>query len=353
MQMKKSFNFSDSRRVASMVASYSLIVYLILTVILSRFYPGIDRTYVALKGFFLWLTLFLISYYLVDKFIFEKIRVIYKTIHSQKVGKGENPRKNIRARSISEIDLEVSQWGEERKAEIERLKELETYRREYIGNISHELKTPIFNIQGYVLTLLDGGLEDPGINREYLRKAEKNISRMITILDDLETISMFESNEIQLNKTRFDLLALSHEAVESLELKSKKRECEIHFSQNYDKPIYVVADRARIQQVIINLIDNAIKYGRKKEGRIKIGYFDMDEHILMEITDNGPGIAQQELPRIFERFYRTDKGRSREQGGTGLGLAIVKHILEAHNQSVTVRSTIEVGTTFGFTLLKG
>ena len=176
---------------------------------------------------------------------------------------------------------------------------------------------------------------------------------MITILDDLETISMFESNEIQLNKTRFDLLALSHEAVESLELKSKKRECEIHFSQNYDKPIYVVADRARIQQVIINLIDNAIKYGRKKEGRIKIGYFDMDEHILMEITDNGPGIAQQELPRIFERFYRTDKGRSREQGGTGLGLAIVKHILEAHNQSVTVRSTIEVGTTFGFTLLKG
>ena len=221
------------------------------------------------------------------------------------------------------------------------------------GNISHELKTPIFNIQGYVLTLLDGGLEDPSINRDYLIKAEKSINRMIAIIDDLETISMLESNQLQLNKSRFDILSLLREAMEAVEIKARKKDCSIFLSQIYDRPIYVIADRQRILQVLINLLDNAVKYGRKKEGKVKIGFFDMDEHILIEISDNGPGIAQQDLPRIFERFYRTDKGRAREQGGTGLGLAIVKHILEAHNQSVTVRSTLEVGTTFGFTLLRG
>ncbi len=250
------------------------------------------------------------------------------------------------------MQREVTEWSDERREEIETLKELEKYRREYIGNISHELKTPIFNIQGYILTLLDGGLEDPNVNRNYLLKAEKSVNRMIAIIEDLEMINLLEANELKLNIIRFNLVDLAREAVESLEMKTKKRECEVFINHNIDRPIYVLADRQRILQVFTNLIDNAIKYGKKSGGRIKISFFDMDENILAEITDDGPGISQNDLTHIFERFYRLDRGRSREMGGTGLGLAIVKHIIEAHHQTVNVRSSIGVGTTFGFTLKK-
>ncbi|NMD16940.1 MAG: sensor histidine kinase [Bacteroidales bacterium] len=287
-----------------------------------------------------------------DKFIFSKIRVIYKTIHSQKVPKGIDPRQTIEAHSVEDVQREVTEWSDERREEIETLKELEKYRREYIGNISHELKTPIFNIQGYILTLLDGGLEDPNVNRNYLLKAEKSVNRMIAIIEDLEMINLLEANELKLNIIRFNLVDLAREAVESLEMKTKKRECEVFINHNIDRPIYVLADRQRILQVFTNLIDNAIKYGKKSGGRIKISFFDMDENILAEITDDGPGISQNDLTHIFERFYRLDRGRSREMGGTGLGLAIVKHIIEAHHQTVNVRSSIGVGTTFGFTLKK-
>lgn len=214
------------------------------------------------------------------------------------------------------------------------------------------MKTPIFNIQGYVLTLLDGGLEDPSINKEYLLRTEKSINRMIAIVEDLETISQLESSELQLNLKKTDILALTREVMEFLEIKARKRNNTVYFGGNYEKPVYILADKERLRQVLINLIDNSIKYGNQEDGSTKISFFDMDENILVEVTDNGNGINEADLPRIFERFYRTDKGRSREQGGSGLGLAIVKHIIEAHDQTIHVRSTQGVGTTFAFTMKK-
>ena len=350
--MKKIFRFSDSRKVASLTAFSTIVAYGIFLVIINLIYQQPVGIQFLLLGLGIWVAVYFITLFFVDKFIFSKIRVIYKTIHSQKVPKGIDPRQTIEAHSVEDVQREVTEWSDERREEIETLKELEKYRREYIGNISHELKTPIFNIQGYILTLLDGGLEDPNVNRNYLLKAEKSVNRMIAIIEDLEMINLLEANELKLNIIRFNLVDLAREAVESLEMKTKKRECEVFINHNIDRPIYVLADRQRILQVFTNLIDNAIKYGKKSGGRIKISFFDMDENILVEITDDGPGIAQNDIPHLFERFYRVDKGRSRDMGGTGLGLAIVKHIIEAHHQTVNVRSTLGVGTTFGFTLKK-
>ncbi len=286
-----------------------------------------------------------------EKFIYEKIKIIYKTIRNLKLPK-DGERSTMKGGALDKVNQEVIEWSETKKREIEELKKMAKYRREFLGNVSHELKTPIFNIQGYVLTLLDGGLEDPTINKEYLLRTEKSINRMIAIVEDLETISQLETSELRLNITRFDLVALTREVIEFLEIKSKKRNKIICFNRNYDKPIFVSADKERIRQVLINLIDNSIKYGNLENGKTKISFFDMDENILVETTDNGNGLEAADLPRVFERFYRTDKGRSREQGGSGLGLAIVKHIIEAHVQTINVRSTIGVGTTFAFTVKK-
>lgn len=300
-------------------------------------------------------SVFLFTYFLfkftIEKFIYEKIRVIYKTIRNKKsVKSNENP--DLKGKTIENVYEEVVDWGNKKSKEIEELKKMAVYRREFLGNVSHELKTPIFNIQGYVLTLLDGGLDDPSINKEYLLRTEKSINRMIAIVEDLETISHLESSELQLTLRKTDIFSLAREVIEFLEIKAKKRNNTITFGSNYEKPIYVLADKERIRQVLINLIDNSIKYGHSENGKTQISFFDMDENILIEVTDNGNGIDENDLPRIFERFYRTDKGRSREQGGSGLGLAIVKHIIEAHDQTINVRSTPGVGTTFAFTLRK-
>ncbi len=251
---------------------------------------------------------------------------------------------------IDNLDSEIIAWATDRKNEFERLKKLEVYRKEFLGNVSHELKTPIFNIQGYVLTLLDGGLEDPSINRNYLTRAEKSVDRMIAIIDDLEAISQLETGELQIEPERFDVTHMIKDVVEAQELKATARGIIITFPEE-TKPFFVFADRFRIRQVIVNLIVNSVKYG-KEYGETKVRIFDAGDNISIEISDNGIGIAKEHLPRLFERFYRVDKSRSREQGGTGLGLAIVKHIIEAHNQSINVMSTEGVGTVFSFTLKK-
>lgn len=293
--------------------------------------------------------------YFVEKFIYERIRLIYKTIHNLKKPTGQP--KSIKAPKqdlINQANQAVVEWASDNKQEIEELKKLEAYRREFLGNISHELKTPIFNIQGYVLTLLDGGLEDPNINHKYLVRTEQSVNRMISIIEDLEAISRYESGEMKLQFSHFDIILLAKEVMEFMEIKAEKKNIKLFMAQKYDYPVVVYADRQRIQQVLTNLIVNAIKYGTL-DGRTKLSFFDMDENILIEVTDSGIGIPVDELPRIFERFYRGDKSRSRQQGegGSGLGLAIVKHIIEAHNQTINVRSTPGVGTTFAFTLKKG
>lgn len=290
--------------------------------------------------------------YTLDRFIYAKVRLIYKSIRSEKVSSKEKERRPVKTDTLDHVYQEVQEWNDSKSLEIAELRRMAGYRREFLGNISHELKSPIFNIQGYVLTLLDGGLEDPTINKDYLMRTEKSINRMIAIVQDLETISKLESAEIKLNLSKFDVIALAREVVDFLEIKAKKRKNNLFFNHPYEKPILVIADKEQLRQVFINLIDNAMKYGHPEKGSTKISFFDMDEHILAEVTDNGTGMETAELTRIFERFYRTDKGRSREQGGTGLGLAIVKHIIEAHEQTINVRSTPGVGTTFAFTLKK-
>ena len=300
---------------------------------------------------------FLLSYfiykYILEKFIYSQIKLIFKTIHTLKSPRGsKNKEIDLRQDIISNVNKEVLLWAQDKKEEIEELKKMESYRREFLGNVSHELKTPLFNIQGYVMTLLDGGIKDPTVNVEYLQRTKKNIDRMISIIEDLESISRFETGELQLAKKNFDIAGLIKEVIELLEIKAHKKKIKLRLRADPDKPIYVEGDKERIRQVLINLIDNSIKYGNE-EGKTKICIFDMDENFLIEITDNGIGIEAKDIPRLFERFYRVDKSRSREQGGSGLGLAIVKHIIEAHNQTINVRSTVGVGTTFAFTLKKG
>lgn len=289
----------------------------------------------------------------IKKYIYDRIKVIYKIIHEKKSKKDEkqNPSKKLNE-SIDFVHQEVLDWSQDVEQEISHLKQLEEYRKEYIGNISHELKTPLFAIQGYVSTLIDGGILDENINMKYLEKSDKNINRLISIVDELEEINKLESGAIKLNYTRFNIKDLTDDTIESLELKAQNKDIRIYYAKTYESPIYTSADKTQIQRLIANLLSNAIKYGFAKTGKIKISFFDMDDKILLEITDNGPGINKEDLPRIFERFYRSEKARSRKLGGTGLGLAIVKHIIEAHKQTIYTRSTIGIGTTFGFTLAK-
>ncbi len=297
---------------------------------------------------------FFLFYYILNHFIYDKIRLIYKTIHDLKTPRDRRQKLFDNNRDmISLANEEVMAWASDKTKEIEALKKTEAYRREFLGNVSHELKTPIFNIQGYVLTLLDGGLDDPSVNRNYLLRTEKSINRMISIIEDLETISRLESGEMTLKYTQFDMVALVREVMEMLEMDAGQKKIRMMFGRVYDTPVMVHADRQNIQQVVINLMVNAIKYGTEG-GRVKVSFFDMDERVLTEVTDSGIGIPREDLPRVFERFYRGEKSRTRNRGGgSGLGLAIVKHIIEAHMQTINVRSTLGVGSTFAFTLQKG
>lgn len=345
-------NYSNPRILALTNALVITGFFLVIFSLLAWVHPRISIIIIVVISLLLFVFSYFIFRYTLNKFIYEKIRLIYKTIHNLKT---PNESKTIKANtaSIEDVNQQVLEWGKNQEEEIKKLKELAAYRREFLGNVSHELKTPIFNIQGYVLTLLDGGLEDPQINREYLVKTEKSINRMIAIVEDLEAISKLESGELRLNFTRFDIIELARDVIDFLEVKAKKKKVTLFLARSYDKPIYVVADKKSIRQVLINLIDNSVKYAASINARTKISFFDMDENILIEVTDNGIGIESDNIPRVFERFYRVDKGRSREQGGSGLGLAIVKHIIEAHSQVINVRSTVGIGTTFAFTLKKG
>ncbi len=330
------------------VVFYLLGVSVIFHGTLHDIYPVLFLVFSALLIF---LISYYISHYTVERFIYSKIRLIYKSIHSIKSGKEKPARKTGNNGNLLEsVSQDVAVWKEEKSQEIEQLKKLEQYRREFIGNVSHELKTPLFNIQGYILTLLDGGLEDPTINAEYLKRTEKSVERLIRIVEDLDEIAQLESGELQLKITRFDIVSLTQEVTEMLELKALKSGITINIVRN-DKPVFVEGDREKIRQVLTNILGNSIRYGNKG-GKTKISFFEMGDNILTEVTDDGIGIDPEDLPRVFERFYRTQRGRAAAKPGKGLGLAIVKHIMEAHQQTVNVRSTVGIGTTFGFTLKK-
>lgn len=294
---------------------------------------------------------FTIIYYL-KKYIYRKIKVIYKSIHKHKISSPEKLSAiDIDVDIIDEVEKEVEEWANSQKKEIAKYKSWAEYRRKFVGDISHELKTPIFNIQGYVHSLIDGGLQDEKVNLHFLRKAATNLDRLNTIVEDLEAISRLESGELILEMQSFDVKTLTEEVFEDLEIKAAARDIQLEFKEGAAHNFKVKADRESVRQVLMNLIDNSIKYGSEK-GRTKVGFYDMDRYILIEVADNGVGIAKTHLNHVFDRFYRADKSRSRAKGGSGLGLSIVKHIIEAHKQTIHVRSTTDLGSTFGFTLAK-
>ena len=296
--------------------------------------------------------IFLILRFAIEEFIHKKVKLIYKTIHSMKTTRQEEPMEaTLNKDHLAQVSRDVESWAMDRKDEIRALKEQEVFRREFMGNMSHELKTPITNIQGYLQTLLEGGLEDDNINRDYLIRADKSVDRLIDLVEDLDSITKLESGQTELVIEKFNIVELTKEVFEALEINAQTKNITLGCSKNYERPIWVMADKSKIAQVLTNLILNSIIYGRKK-GETEARFYDMDKNILVEIADNGPGIAKEHLPRLFERFYRVDKSRARNQGGTGLGLAIVKHIIDAHKQTINVRTTIDVGSTFSFTLKK-
>lgn len=302
-------------------------------------------------------TVFLFSYFLflysIEVFIYRKIKLVYKNIHSLKVRKLDPKPADINMLDpINEMEKEVRDWAEDKISEIEQLRTMERYRKEFLGNVSHELKTPIFNIQGYINTLIDGAWEDQEVLIHFLKKAAKGTDRIASLVEDLEAISQLESGFLTMEIEIFDIHDLIHDIFDSMDIKAAEKNITLEFKEGCNVPFIVEADKDRIRQVVVNLLVNSIKYG-KENGYTKVGLYDMDENILIEISDNGIGIEEEHLPRLFERFYRVDKSRSRDEGGTGLGLSIVKHIIEAHDQSINVRSAKGVGTTFAFTLKKG
>ena len=302
------------------------------------------------------IVMFLLSFFLIRFvlrwFIYRKIKLIYKFIYQTKASRREEMYYQyiLPDKSIDEVQEDVVQWAQQRKDEIETLRTNEVYRKEFLQNLSHEFKTPIFAIQGYVETLLDGASENPELNKKFLENASRNVQRMVNLVNDLDEISTLESGAQPFNKTSFTIQDLIREVYQSLSILMSAKNISATIKKGCEAPVYTYADKEKIRQVLINLIENATKYGRR-DGYISAGIYQADEdRVLIEISDNGFGIPAQHLPRIFERFYRTDMARSRDIGGTGLGLAICKHIIEAHDQVIHVRSKPDIGTTIGFTL---
>lgn len=312
----------------------------------------VDLAYLLLSIFACFITGFLILYYFYYVSVTNNINALTEKIRKRFLNK-EIPQKYNQLEeedSIALLEDRVDFLIETREKEVKHFENLDSYRKEYLGNVSHELKTPVFNIQGYVDTLLNGGLEDASINMDYLKRAEGSIDRLINIIDDLETITQLESGGLDLDIDTFDIANLCKDLYASLELNAAKKNIKLELARKYDKPILVRADKFRIRQVLANLITNSIKYG-KENGTTLIELNYLNDDVVIEISDNGDGIDAKHLPRIFERFYRIDKGRSREQGGTGLGLAIVKHIIEAHEKSIKAESEPGKGTKFTFSLI--
>ena len=293
-------------------------------------------------------TFFLIQFR-VEHFIYKRVKKIYDDVSLLETTSYVNQPVTT---DMATLTKEVKKFARDKKLEIETLKIREEYRKEFLGNVSHELKTPLFTIQGYLLTLLDGAMEDKNIRKKYLERAEKGVERLIYIVKDLDMITKLEVGEINLDVTKFDIVEVIQNVFDLFEMKAANKNITLTFDTKYAKPIWVMADQEKIQQVVTNLVVNSIKYG-KKGGTTEVGIEDLTkDKVIVRITDNGEGIEKQNIPRLFERFYRVDKSGARSEGGSGLGLAIVKHIIEGHDEKIYVESQIGVGSEFSFTLEK-
>jgi two-component system, OmpR family, phosphate regulon sensor histidine kinase PhoR len=300
----------------------------------------------------IWLGSYGLIRFAFEKFIYRKIKLIYKLINQTKATRKEEiyfkyilPQKNI-----DEVREDVEQWMKKKNQQIELLQRNDAYRKEFLQNLAHEFKTPIFAIQGYVETLLSGAMDEPDVRKKFLENTSKNADRLVNLIRDLDEITKLESGEQLLYKQNFVIQDQIREVFDSLAIKTQDKKITALIKKGCETPITVFADKEKVRQVLINLVENATKYGKVNGTVTASVYVTDDRHALIEISDDGIGIEQEHLLRIFERFYRTDAARSRDKGGTGLGLAICKHIIEAHGQSIHVRSTPDVGTTIGFTL---
>jgi two-component system, OmpR family, phosphate regulon sensor histidine kinase PhoR len=321
-------------------------VSLLIFLIEKRWTPVVVSFIIILGGGYL-----LISFVL-ERFIYRKIKLIYKFIYQTKATKKEETyyKYLLPQKSIDEVREDVEAWAEENKQEIELLRKNEQFRKEFLQNLSHEFKTPVFAIQGYVETLLQGAWENPAVNKRFLEKAATNVERLTNLLNDLDEISKLERGELVLFKQNFIIQELVKDVFESISIRTEQRHIRLSIKKGCESPLTVFADKEKIRQVLLNLVENSIKYG-KTNGNITASMYNIDgKNILTEISDDGIGIPERHLSRIFERFYRTDEGRSIDLTGSGLGLAICKHIIEAHGQTIHVRSREDIGTTVGFTL---
>ena len=289
---------------------------------------------------------------LLEYFIYRKIKLIYKLISQTKASKREEAYQKyvLPRKGIDDVREDVEEWAAQKAKEIQDLQSNEAFRKEFLQNLSHEIKTPIFAIQGYLELLGDGAMDEPITGKKFVEQAQSNVQRLVQLLSDVDAITNLEINKDPILKQSFIIQDIISEAVNNLSVKWIKKNIQFQFKKGSESPVYVFADKNKIYQVIVNILSNATKYG-KIDGQVIASVYKMeDQKILIEISDDGTGIAEEHLPRLFERFYRTDDARAREIGGTGLGLAICKHIVEAHGETIHVRSAVNVGTTLGFTL---
>ncbi|MFN0032773.1 MAG: sensor histidine kinase [Flavobacteriales bacterium] len=333
---------------ATLITTLLAATYFILIFILEREFEWLWLLLLVLLGCTI---SYGIVYYFIEKFLYHKVKIIYKTIHSFKTQNESKPRIRMSEDVLSEVNSEVEEWAKERIREVKELRNADNYRSEFIGNMAHELKTPLFNIQGYVDTILESDMEDKEQTRKFLQKASVGCDRLSDLIKDLDQITSIENASLQLNFGKFDVVELAKQIMEQQEQLAASRNVMLRLRKENEKPIQVEGDKSRIAQVFTNLVVNSINYSRDG-GETRIRFYDMGDNLLIEVADNGIGISLDHLPRIFERFYRVDKSRARNAGGSGLGLAICKHIIEAHNQTISVRSTDGLGSTFGFTLKK-
>ncbi len=325
----------------------SLLVLFILLVLRYTNSINIGVVYIGIIFTIVWFITFFIFSFLIEKFINKKIKLIYRIISSKKLG--DQPDVKINEDVLEKLSIDTAQWAVNQQSQIESLTQQNEFRKEFLGNLAHELKTPVFSVQGFILTLLEGGLEDENVNRMFLEKALNGVDRITALLEDLDDISRIEYDNLNLKLKSFDIVTLTKNIFDTVSSKAKEKNIALTFNKTY-QPIFVKADKDKIAQVLINLINNAIAYS-PNDKTVTLRYHQIDKKtLLVEVADNGLGIDEKHLPRLFERFYRVDKSRARNIGGSGLGLAIVKHIIEAHNQTINVRSTKGSGSTFSFTL---
>jgi len=292
---------------------------------------------------------YIVSQFRLERFIYQRIKKIYNSVSL--LDSSDLSKTSI----TSDIDIlsnEVQKFAKTKQLQIRKLNRRESYRREFLGNVSHELKTPLFTVQGYLLTLTDGAIDDKKITKKYLERANKGVERLISIVKDLDLISKLESDDLNLNKQPFNIIEVIQGVFDLLEMKAKKRNISLFLNKRYEYPIMVIGDIERIEQVLTNLIVNSIKYGKIGGATIVSAEHFKKDKILVKVADNGEGIKKEHQKRLFERFYRVDQSRSREQGGSGLGLSIVKHIVEAHNEQIFIESELKKGSEFSFTLEK-